>query len=1669
MLQVDGGLEMRYLAGLRGVRDFIVLGFLFLVGACSPAGAGDAAPPLLELDRNALAFGPAEDVKPLLVKNVGGSSLSFTVQASASSDGVAWLQATPENGAVDAGSTTTVLVHVVGRDKLAAGTYTGEVTVSADGVGSEVVLVSMEVAQPLLDVDPMELDYGASLTSMNLVVRNSGAGQLVFALHLPGTWMTASGALQKSIGPGEPVIFELQVLRAQVPWYGQEAAELLITSNGLDDADHTSTIKVPVLVDVDASCSSDSECVKEGYFCDLSAQSGACTKRLKLGKACEAQKECLSGSCADGVCCDSPCQAPCQTCAGPGGPGVCGPGIDGLACENGDQCTYGGICAAGSCQVTAYSCDDELDCTMDVCLGEKDACTNAPEDGWCAIDDECVAAGQMQPGSGDCASCKPESNPLGWTDEVDGLSCDDSDPCTLDDQCHSGACEGTLNDCDDGLVCTLDLCQPDTGECEYELDADWCKINDSCYQTGMHPEGPDKDCKICQPDSSTKGWTPDGEGQVCNDLSDCTKQSSCQAGVCFSSEVLCDDGNICTDDKCLDNKVCENKPVLGVTYCNDDLACTQFELCVAGVCQGTPTDCGATDCMPAWCDDDTGDCLSEAADNGTVCDDGNPCTENEGCLDGQCEGEPKDCSELTGGSPCKKAFCDPDSEGDPGQCVVELLGVGESCSDGLFCTVDEVCDAAGECVDGKQKSCDGLFGQCSDGICVEFLDECVSDKKDEGTPCNADDDGCTLADSCSDGLCLPGDPAVCIQEVPTCHLPACQSQGPADYLCAQVEAPSGELCDDGKFCTSGEVCDDDGNCGGGKAKDCQSQLAECQVGTCNEIMDSCKIQPASDGTWCDDADDCTLVDECSNGVCSGGANACTERKLNSLAASLPYGGAADIAHLGYGTTVTVWGWNPAVATVVNEELSKVVPGKQLETGPPCNTPPGSWTSVSKCTSYGFPEMHGRAVAARPDGHWLVTEMNRCGVTTTTGPYSYFITDMGDEDGSFAAFDGKLQESAPWSASDAPWLWQTADKCAGGSWLVCIQQWCGIWMNHIGLKPPDEGSVGALAFGDGSFGLLSDSGLASYRAVSSGFVPGQLTELAGMHAPQGCVLPSNNAVIVYDDGAGSAYGMFHDKNGNSLGDPFAVSETLDGNQERPYCESLPDGRFVVLFNTGFDSGPADVYARVFKPNGSPQTDTVKLNTATTGLQQAVEKPAVLSDGTIVVAWEDEKGDAAGYGVKGRVFDADLTPVTDELLLNSREAGAQRWPVVQETGTGWMVVWAEALGGNLYDLYFRKFHSTGAPQKGAPERLAAATTSGDQRDGAVAALPDGDFALVWAGDGIDGPDSGIGLRLFDPTGMPTCGDLQVNEYAAGPQHEPAVAYDKSSDRLLVAWTSTGQEEMDDVYARVLDAAGQPVSAEFLVNGTTADVQYEPAVATCGDGTFAVAWTSYTSIADGNDVFLRRFDDSGSALCQELRINSDAADDQGQPAVLAYSDDAGSGILTGWTRTSIGGDVGVYGKLFDVAGDPVGVDVLISDEDNPEQVAFARNDAGALMACWKTTDAIRCRRLDAELKPVGGVFDAETEGSPGHPRLLFRDTDSFWLTYERTDVDAGGQGLVRADLYLTGAVKGSPILVNWHEEDDQSSPFMARLAADDIVIGWTGANQDGDGDGVFFRVLD
>lgn len=157
-----------------------------------------AAAPALSVTPASLSFsatsgGASPATKTLSVANTGGGTLSFTAL-----DDATWLSVTPASGV--APRDLTVAADVSG---LAAGTYTGKVTVtSAGSTGSPTdVPVTFTVdpppATPALAVTPASMSFGAVAGGANPAaktfgVTNTGTGSLSFTASDNATWLSAA-------------------------------------------------------------------------------------------------------------------------------------------------------------------------------------------------------------------------------------------------------------------------------------------------------------------------------------------------------------------------------------------------------------------------------------------------------------------------------------------------------------------------------------------------------------------------------------------------------------------------------------------------------------------------------------------------------------------------------------------------------------------------------------------------------------------------------------------------------------------------------------------------------------------------------------------------------------------------------------------------------------------------------------------------------------------------------------------------------------------------------------------------------------------------------------------------------------------------------------------------------------------------------------------------------------------------------------------------------------------------------------------------------------------------------------------------------------------------------------------------------------------------------------
>jgi hypothetical protein len=602
-------------------------------------------------------------------------------------------------------------------------------------------------------------------------------------------------------------------------------------------------------------CKASDQCHAVGT-CD--SATGTCTDPVKKnGSACSDGSLCTqTDTCQGGLCVGaSPvtCRASDQchsagTCDA--STGTCSSPVkkDGSACVDGDACTQTDTCQAGVCTGTnPLSCPAKDQChTAGACDSATGVCSNpVKKDGTACVDGSlCTQTDTCQ--AGNCTGSNPvvcsaldQCHDAGTCDattgvcsdpaKTDNTPCDDSKACTSADKCVKGVCGGAGVTCNDGISCTVDSCQEPSG-CNYDQSKCGC--------------AKDADCN---------------DGNACNGAETCNLGTlSCVAGTPVSCTGLDDACNVGVCNST--TGACKATPRMDGTGCDDGNACTKTDSCSAGVCKGAnPVTCSASDqCHDVGtCDSKTGACTNPAKLDGSGCSDGNACTRTDACKSGACVGaNPVTCSAS---DQCHSAgTCDTTT----GVCS-NPVRTG-SCNDGDKCTQTDTC-AAGKCVGSNPVVC-AASDQCHDvGTCVSSTGVCTNPAKADGTSCD-DANACTKTDTCQTGACKGSDLVTCKS------LGQCYKVGTCDTasgLCSNPFADTTTTCNDGNACTTGEKCDGKGTCTGGGAVICQPPADVCQTNVCNSQV-GCQLGSQPAGTPCNDSSECTRLDSCVGGACTGG-------------------------------------------------------------------------------------------------------------------------------------------------------------------------------------------------------------------------------------------------------------------------------------------------------------------------------------------------------------------------------------------------------------------------------------------------------------------------------------------------------------------------------------------------------------------------------------------------------------------------------------------------------------------------------------------------------------------------------------------------------------------------------------------------------------------------------
>lgn len=238
--------------------------------------------------------------------------------------------------------------------------------------------------------------------------------------------------------------------------------------------------------------------------------------------------------------------------------------------------------------------------------------------------------------------------------------------------------------------------------------------------------------------------------------------------------------------------------------------------------------------------------------------------------------------------------------------------------------------------------------------------------------------------------------------------------------------------------------------------------------------------------------------------------------------------------------------------------------------------------------------------------------------------------------------------------------------------------------------------------------------------------------------------------------------------------------------------------------------------------------------------------------------------------------------------------------------------------------------------------------------VVARENSGFVAVWLAS--DGVRSRPVARIFDQDGMPETGLLEIG--GSGDAADIAVT-SAPGGGFVVTWSGFGPPGSEHVFARVYDAAGQPVTAGLRVSDDEDVHNIHPHVASAPDGSFTITWGTFNTLS--STARARRHSGPGGNWDGSWLV----ADNAAYPSIAA--DEFGNNLLV-WSSTL--GKQAIWGGLPDEVPS-----ILGGSATGP--AGMARHYSGAGAAVWHeggtgVAGQLRARIFDGLGQPLGDVIN-------------------------------------------------------------------------------------------------
>jgi len=414
--------------------------------------------------------------------------------------------------------------------------------------------------------------------------------------------------------------------------------------------------------------------------------------------------------------------------------------------------------------------------------------------------------------------------------------------------------------------------------------------------------------------------------------------------------------------------------------------------------------------------------------------------------------------------------------------------------------------------------------------------------------------------------------------------------------------------------------------------------------------------------------------------------------------------------------------------------------------------------------------------------------------------------------------------------------------------------------------------------------------------------------------------------------------------------------LRGDQVFPSAAFNASGGFVVWQDNFTDPGGLGVSVLKLGPDLAPVGAPQRVN-QTLGLDQQRARVAMLNDNGAVTVWQS--GRPGAQNVFARFLAASGGFAGDELLVNNAALNT-----VNRYVTNWVLI----------------RNNRPRTQKFRIREVVKARHEFNANP-VVATLNDGSVVVAYASSRVYTTNSftlretlrwddrhaifitnrvrvplnvqidamqDVYLQRVSALGQKLGEEFRVNQFIDFNQRDAAVAA-LDNGNLVITWVSEQQRfgNSIDVYARIFDHLGNPLTGELLVNATNRPCS-APSVAGTAGGGFTIAWTQKSlEVSNSLDIVARTFAANGSATSEAFGVNAFRYGDQYAATVV----NLGAQQVIAWTSLGQDGSwEGVYARAFAGAA-PLGDEfrVNVGTRFSQKHGRVATDGAGRALFYW------------------------------------------------------------------------------------------------------------------------